>query len=94
MSATEASPSDAGELTYGQRRLRGSKPHKQRPPACTHKRVTLSSAQLPLCCPLDSERVWDAHPRVYLVLDEEHPEAICPYCETHYELLPDTLERT
>ena len=56
-------------------------------PACTHQQVTLTEADLPLCCPRVPETLWNAHPRVYLPL---HPGKTvkCPYCSTEYHLEP------
>ncbi len=51
---------------------------------CTERTHQVISADLPLCCPRHDERVWDAHPRVYLAIDEATGEAICPYCDTRY----------
>lgn len=52
--------------------------------ACNKKRYQVSRADLPLCCPLPSSRVWDAHPRVYLPI--ETGRAVCPYCGAEYVL--------
>lgn len=53
--------------------------------ACTvlHKEVT--EADLPLCCPMSEQRLWDAHPRVYLPI-EKTGRAVCPYCDTVFTL--------
>jgi len=56
--------------------------------ACTKRRIEVSLAQLPLSCPPLDDRVWDAHPRVYLPL-EEKKALDCPYCGTHYILKSD-----
>ena len=53
--------------------------------ACAKKRVTIALTDLPLSCPMPNERLWDAHPRVYLPIEKSHHE-ICPYCETEYVL--------
>lgn len=53
--------------------------------ACTKQRYEISEKDLPLSCPPRDERVWDAHPRVYLPI-EEQGESICPYCGTKYIL--------
>ncbi len=53
--------------------------------ASTQTRVEVSRAELPLSCPLPNQKLWDAHPRVYLPI-EESGEASCPYCGTHYIL--------
>lgn len=40
---------------------------------------------LPVCCPLPSQALWDAHPRVYLPI-EETGKATCPYCGAKFIL--------
>ncbi len=54
--------------------------------ANTQKRVEISRADLPLSCPMPGQKLWNAHPRVYLPV-EDSGEASCPYCGTHYVLL-------
>ena len=51
---------------------------------CT-ERTRKVAADLPLCCPRHDERVWDAHPRVYLPI-EATGKVSCPYCGTNYIL--------
>ena len=53
--------------------------------ANTQTRVEVSRADLPLSCPQPNQKIWNAHPRVYLSI-EESGEASCPYCGTHYVL--------
>ena len=53
--------------------------------ANTKKQVSVSRADLPLSCPTPDQKLWNAHPRVYLPI-EDNGEADCPYCGTHYEL--------
>ncbi len=53
--------------------------------ACTQLQYEVTLADLPLSCPMRNTRVWDAHPRVYLPL-EEPGETVCPYCGTKYIL--------
>ena len=53
--------------------------------ACTVKQCEVTQANLPLCCPMENMRIWDAHPRVYLPI-EKTGRAICPYCDTEYVL--------
>ena len=50
---------------------------------CTERTRKVALADLPLCCPRHDERVWDAHPRVYLAI-EASGHVTCPYCGTHY----------
>lgn len=74
---------------YGHQRLRGSHPHKNKPQACRENIVEITKADLPLCCPRPKQRVWDAHPRVYLSVDAQHAEVSCPYCSTKYKLIAE-----
>ena len=53
--------------------------------ANTQERVEVKPADLPLSCPTPAQKLWNAHPRVYLPI-EEKGEATCPYCGTHYVL--------
>ncbi|GAB6042104.1 zinc-finger domain-containing protein [Endothiovibrio diazotrophicus] len=54
-------------------------------PACTQARYEVSRSELPICCPQPGMVLWDAHPRVFLSLDE-NGEAQCPYCGAVYAL--------
>jgi uncharacterized Zn-finger protein len=54
--------------------------------ACTRRRYEITQADLPLSCPPLKDRVWDAHPRVYLPI-EEVGEVVCPYCDAKYVLV-------
>ncbi len=53
--------------------------------ANTQQRVEVSHADLPLSCPQPDQKLWNAHPRVFLPI-EDGGEATCPYCGTHYVL--------
>ncbi|MEM9242427.1 MAG: zinc-finger domain-containing protein [Pseudomonadota bacterium] len=53
--------------------------------ACNKRRREITAKDLPLCCPLPNERVWDAHPRVYLPIEKSGHE-FCPYCGQEYIL--------
>lgn len=53
--------------------------------ACATRRYEMTRAELPLSCPPRDDRVWDAHPRVYLPI-EETGHSLCPYCGTEYIL--------
>ncbi|EKD73342.1 MAG: hypothetical protein ACD_45C00355G0007 [uncultured bacterium] len=53
--------------------------------ACTERRYTVTHADLPLSCPTKAMRLWDAHPRVYLPI-EEAGHVICPYCGAEFVL--------
>ena len=45
----------------------------------------ISKQDLPVSCPLPSASHWNAHPRVFLTLDDDG-KATCPYCSTVYIL--------
>ena len=51
----------------------------------TARRVEVTAADLPLHCPTPDNMLWNAHPRVFLPV-EQHGEALCPYCGTLYVL--------
>lgn len=53
--------------------------------ACAKRRYDVTTADLPLSCPPRNKRVWDAHPRVYLPIEEEG-HVLCPYCSAEYVL--------
>ncbi len=53
--------------------------------ANTQTQVEVSRADLPLSCPLPNQKLWNAHPRVFLAI-EDSGECSCPYCGTHYVL--------
>ena len=45
--------------------------------------IEVTEKDLPLHCPMPSVTLWDAHPKVFLPI-EEKGEALCPYCGTLY----------
>jgi uncharacterized Zn-finger protein len=49
------------------------------------RHIEVTSDDLPLHCPMPSMLLWNAHPRVFLPI-EETGEALCPYCGTQYTL--------
>lgn len=51
----------------------------------TSRYIEISSDDLPLHCPTPEMRLWNAHPKVYLPI-EQTGEALCPYCGTLYRL--------
>ena len=55
------------------------------PQACTKRHYVVTAADLPLSCPPRDTRVWDAHPRVYLPIEQEG-RVVCPYCDAEYIL--------
>ena len=58
---------------------------KQSQEACSEQRYEISQADLPLACPLPGAALWNAHPRVYLPIEETGRE-VCPYCGAEYIL--------
>lgn len=62
--------------------------NKKETTACTKKSVHIKPKDLPLSCPLPDQAVWNAHPRVYLDIEQSPQAQIeCPYCSTRYELV-------
>lgn len=49
----------------------------------------ITSKDLPLSCPMPTMRLWDAHPRVYLPI-ENPGKAVCPYCSATFILENET----
>jgi len=47
-------------------------------------RYDVTSADLPLHCPMPSMALWNSHPRVYLSMTDG--SAKCPYCGAEYTL--------
>lgn len=47
--------------------------------------IKITKENCPLSCPMSREPIWDAHPRVYLAI-EETGKAVCPYCGAQYIL--------
>jgi uncharacterized Zn-finger protein len=60
------------------------------PEACTERRYVITHDDLPLSCPPREDRVWDAHPRVYLPIAQVG-KVVCPYCSAEY-ILKDFTE--
>lgn len=57
-------------------------------PACTQKVYQVTRNELPLSCPTKEMRLWDAHPQVYLPIEQTGKEK-CPYCGAMFELVGD-----
>ena len=55
------------------------------PSELEQKSVEVGAKDLPLHCPLPSQKLWNRHPRVFLPI-EVTGEARCPYCSTLYRL--------
>ena len=49
-------------------------------------RYSVTSRDLPLCCPMPSMSLWNSHPRVYLPI-EQAGWAKCGYCGAEYTLV-------
>ena len=49
--------------------------------------VEITAADLPLHCPLPSQKLWNTHPRVYLPIEAEGGASACPYCGAQYVLI-------
>jgi uncharacterized Zn-finger protein len=49
----------------------------------------ITQKDLPLCCPMPTQRLWDSHPRVYLPI-EKTGKATCPYCDAEFTLILKT----
>lgn len=61
---------------------------EQQQPACAKKTYQVQRSNLPLSCPTSEMQLWDAHPKVYLPI-EETGQATCPYCGASFELIED-----
>lgn len=57
--------------------------------ACEKRRYEVTQDDLPLSCPMPSQGVWNAHPRVYLPI-QETGRALCPYCSAEFVLKNDS----
>ena len=55
------------------------------PSELNQKFVEVAEGDLPLHCPLPSQKLWNNHPRVFLPI-EMTGESRCPYCSTLYKL--------
>jgi len=49
----------------------------------THREVEVTAHDLPLHCPTDAVKLWNAHPKVFLDV-AKHGSVSCPYCGTQY----------
>lgn len=58
---------------------------KKLEPSCNNKSYVITKQQLPLSCPTDDMVLWNAHPKVYLPIEETGSE-VCPYCGSHFIL--------
>lgn len=56
-------------------------------PANTQRVHEVRHADLSLSCPMPDMRLWNAHPRIYLPIEDEGGTSTCPYCGTKYRLV-------
>lgn len=50
--------------------------------------ISVSRSELPLFCPGKESKLWCAHPKVYLPIEESEDGSVrCPYCGTVYQLI-------
>ena len=56
-------------------------------PSDAQPRHEVHRADLPLSCPQPASALWNAHPRVYLAIEEEGGSSQCPYCGAAYVLV-------
>lgn len=49
------------------------------------KTYKVTKKNLPLCCPTPEMELWNAHPRVFLPIEETGKET-CPYCGNKFVL--------
>lgn len=57
-------------------------------PACKEKIYFIHPHDLPLSCPTDKMDLWNAHPKVYLPIEQSGTE-VCPYCGSKFVLQAD-----
>ena len=57
-------------------------------PACSEKSYIVHRRDLPLSCPTDAMELWNAHPKVYLPIEQSGME-VCPYCGSRFVLQDD-----
>lgn len=55
-------------------------------PANAENRYEVTRADLPLSCPMPGMALWNSHPKVYLPIEDEGGESVCPYCGAHFLL--------
>ncbi|MGY6518848.1 MAG: zinc-finger domain-containing protein [Lysobacteraceae bacterium] len=56
-------------------------------PANAERRYEVRRQDLPLSCPMPQMAQWNSHPRVYLPIEDEGGESLCPYCGARYVLI-------
>jgi len=55
-------------------------------PANAQNRYEVTRSDLPLSCPMPGMALWNSHPKVYLPIEDEGGESVCPYCGAHFLL--------
>ncbi|KTD19673.1 zinc-finger domain-containing protein [Legionella londiniensis] len=60
----------------------------EKQPACAEKNQIVHKSDLPLSCPTDEMTLWNAHPKIYLPIEDTGVE-VCPYCGTRFILQND-----
>ncbi|MEE9927625.1 zinc-finger domain-containing protein [Microvirgula aerodenitrificans] len=48
--------------------------------------IEVTAHDLPLHCPMPDMVKWNAHPRVFLPIQQQGGVSRCPYCGTEYKL--------
>lgn len=54
--------------------------------ANAERRYEVRRDDLPLACPMPGMGLWNSHPRVYLAIEDEGGQSVCPYCGATYVL--------
>ena len=62
---------------------------KQLKQANAVSRYEVTSADLPLHCPMPGMALWNSHPRVFINVEKEG-RARCPYCSAEYILVGES----
>jgi uncharacterized Zn-finger protein len=55
-------------------------------PAHAEHLYKVTRSDVPLACPMPGMYLWNSHPRVYLPIEEDGGESVCPYCAAQYVL--------
>ncbi len=55
---------------------------------CAKRHYEITRNDLPLSCPTNEMRIWNAHPKVYLPIAATG-KAVCPYCDAEFVLKDD-----
>lgn len=60
--------------------------------ACEKKVYVVTKKDLPLSCPSEDMMLWNAHPKVYLAIEEAGGKIACPYCSAKYVLKDESSD--